>query len=124
AATARQLRLRCGETRGPPNEETRSQVVPPRERHTRDVESEENLERGVRAAGRFDRGAKTARKQISTAGTDGRRKSENGCALDACRLQRQGLAFGALALDLAQLLLAENDRNHPECRSVADAGRH
>src|ERR1041385_2396109 len=102
--------------------EAAAQVVPPGQRQAAGVEREVDAERQVRAAGRGDRCAETARDQVAAAGADRADEAERGGALDARRLDGSQTPGLARSLRLAQLLLAEDRWDHPVGRAVADPG--
>src|ERR1041385_1190571 len=99
-----------------------SQVEPPRERQADRVEREADHQRELRAASQRNRLAEAARDQIAAAGADGPDEAERGAALDAGVFQGLCTAGLAAATCLAQVLLAEDRRDHPVGRTVADAG--
>src|SRR5579883_1858304 len=107
---------------GARRQEALAQIKPPGEREARRIEREVDAERERRAAGRGDRGAEAARNEVAATGADRADEAERGAAGDACRLERTGAGGLARALGLAQLLLAEDRRDHPIGRAVADAG--
>ncbi len=119
--------MRCGlyarlrQARRARRAEDLAQVEPPGERETRRVEREIDLEREVRSAGRGNRRTEAARDQVATAGADRTDEPKRRRAFDP-RGAHGGDAVGlARALRRAQLLLAEDRRDHPVGRAVADA---
>src|SRR6185437_10323026 len=89
-----------------------AQVEPPGQRQADHVEAEEKFQRQRRSAGRRDRLAETAGYEVAAAGSDRADETERRAALDAGGLHRQRPAGFALALRLAQILLAEDRGDH------------
>src|SRR5437868_15467637 len=99
-----------------------TQVIDPGERETDRVERQIDEERELRPAGQSDRLTEAARDQIAAAGADRADEAKRGAALDAGCLHRKRAARFARTACLAQVFLAEDRRNHPIGRAVADAG--
>src|ERR1700726_2106995 len=113
---------RPGETCRARRHRTLAQIVPPCERQADRVERQIDFQRQLRTAGDGDRLAEAARDQVAAAGADRADETERGAALDAGGLQSECPAGFAVAPGLCQILLAENRRDHPVGRAVADAG--
>ena len=96
--------------------------MPPGEREADRVERQVDFQRELRTTGEGDRFAEAARDQIAAAGADRADEAERSTALDAGGLQGERPAGFAGAPGLAKVLLAEDRRNHPVGRSVADTG--
>src|SRR5690242_12516105 len=99
-----------------------SQVEPPCERQADRVEREVDHQRELRTASQRNRLAEAARDQIAAAGADGPDEAERSAALDAGVFQSLCTTSFSAATCLAQVLLAEDRRDHPVGRTVADAG--
>src|ERR1700736_6371336 len=113
---------RLGEARRARRHRTLAQIVPPCERQADRVERQIDFQRQLRTAGDGDRLAEAARDQVAAAGADRADESERGTALDAGGPQGEGPAGFTLALCFVTILLAENRRDHPVGRAVANAG--
>src|SRR6185503_15046085 len=95
---------------------------PPGQRDAGDVEGEEYRQRQMRPSGHRDRGAEAARDQISAAGTDGGDESERRRTFDPGVLDRLLARRAVRDPRGPQLLFAEDRRDHPKGRAVADPG--
>src|ERR1700732_543762 len=122
-AKARSSNARFGEAPRARLRRTLAQVDPPGRRQTDRIESKIDNQRQLRSTGDGNRLAEAARDQIAATGADRADESKCGAALDARGFQGKRPAGFALAPRFTKIFLAEDRRDHPIGRAVADSGR-